>query len=61
MTLITRLLVFHLGSLAVLLTGFSATLYGLAWGHLYARADERLEAALNTLSAAVEVGPDGVE
>lgn len=61
MTLTTRLLVFHLSSLAVLLTGFSATLYGLARGHLYARADERLEAALNTLSAAVEVGPDGVE
>ena len=61
MTLTTRLLLFYLGSLVVLLTGFSVTLYILAKDHLQQQSNERLESVLNTLSAAVEISPDGVE
>jgi signal transduction histidine kinase len=61
MTLTTRLLLFYLGSVAVLLAGFSTTLYLLAQDHLYRQAEERLDAALNTLGAAVEIAPNGVE
>ena len=61
MTLTTRLLLFYLGSLVVLLAGFSTALYLVAQEHLYRQADERLDAALNTLGAAVEAAPDGVE
>lgn len=61
MTLTTRLLTFLLGSTAAVLVGFSAALYLLAQAYLYRQADERLDAALSTLGAAVEVGPDGVE
>ncbi len=61
MRLTTRLLLFYLGSVAILLAGFSATLYLIAREHLYRQADERLDAALNMLGAAVEVAPDGVE
>ena len=61
MTLTTRLMAFYLGSVAAVLAGFSAALYVVAQDHLYRLADERLDAALNTLGAAVEVTPDGVE
>jgi signal transduction histidine kinase len=52
---------FFLATLAWVLVGFSTVLYFLARGHLHQQAEERLEAALNTLVAAAEVGPDGVE
>ena len=61
MTLTTRILFFYLGSLIVLLGGFSATLYVLAKDYLQQQSDERLEAALNTLGAAIEITPEGVE
>jgi signal transduction histidine kinase len=61
MTLTTRLLLFYLGSLIVLLGGFSATLYLVAEDHLQKQSNERLESALNTLIAGIEVTPDGVE
>ncbi len=61
MTLTNRLLLFFLGTLAVVLVGFSLALYLLAHNYLYGQADERLEAATNTLLTAVEVAPDGVE
>jgi signal transduction histidine kinase len=61
MTLTGRLNLFFLAALAVVLAGFSATVYGLASAHLYGQADERLESALNTLGAAAEVGRDSVE
>ena len=61
MTLRTRLLLFFQGALAVVLVGFSATLYLLASKHLHRQADERLEAALNTLAAAAEINDRGVE
>src|ERR1700694_2840816 len=61
MTLTNRLSMFFLGALAVVLVGFATALYLLARTYLYRQADERLEAALNTLTAAVEIGPDAVE
>jgi heavy metal sensor kinase len=61
LTLTTRLSLFTLTMLGVVLVGFSTTLYFLASAHLYRQADERLDAAMNTLVAAVEIGPDGVE
>ncbi|HEX4590102.1 MAG TPA: hypothetical protein VH120_09255, partial [Gemmataceae bacterium] len=61
MTLAGRLNLFFLAAVALVLGGFSATVYGLAWVHLHWQADERLETALNTLAAAAEVGRDGVE
>jgi hypothetical protein len=61
MTLTGRLNLYFLVALSVVLTGFSATVYGLASVHLHGRAIERLESALNTLAAAAEVGRHAVE
>jgi signal transduction histidine kinase len=61
MTLTNRILLFYLGSVAAVLVGFSIALYPVAQGYLYRQADERLESALNTLGAAVEIASDGVE
>jgi two-component system OmpR family sensor kinase len=61
MTLTTRLSLFFLGALAAVLIGFSATLYSLARTYLHRQIDDRLEAALNVLSATAEVKPNGVE
>lgn len=61
MSLAGRLTVFFLVALALVLAGFSASLYLLAHRHLHRQVDDRLEAALQTLSAAAEVKPDGVE
>jgi len=61
MRLSTRLTLFFLATLAVVLVGFSGTLYVMAAHYLHRQADERLEAALNTLAAAAEIGPEGVE
>lgn len=60
-TLSTRLTLFFLAAQAVVLVGFSVSLYLLASKYLNRQADERLEAAINTLVAAAEIGPDGVE
>jgi signal transduction histidine kinase len=60
-TLTARLLAFFLAALAVVLAGFSATLYGLARSHLEARADERGCAALDAITAAAEDEPSGLE
>lgn len=61
MTLTTRLSLFFLTMLGIVLVGFSATLYLLARVYLYQQIEERLNAAMNILVAAVEVGPEGVE
>ncbi len=61
MRLSTRLTLFVLATLAVVLVGFSVTLYVMAEKYLDRQTDERLEAALNTLAAAAEIGPEGVE
>ena len=60
-TLTTRLLVCFLSTLAVVVVGFSATLYLLANSYLHRRLEERLDSVLNTLSAAIEAGPGHVE
>jgi hypothetical protein len=52
---------FFLVTLAVVLVGFSTVLYLLARAHLHRQSEERLDAALNTLVAAAEVRPNGVE
>jgi heavy metal sensor kinase len=61
MTLTSRLSVFFLAALAVVLVGFSTTLFILARTYLHRQVDERLAFALETLSAALEAGPQGVE
>jgi signal transduction histidine kinase len=45
----------------VVLAGFSTALYALASNHLHGQAEERLDAALNTLTAAVDVAPECLE
>ena len=52
MTLTARLSAFFLGALAVVLVGFSASLYLLARAYLHREVADRLEAALDTLTAA---------
>src|SRR5262249_28758978 len=47
--------------LALVLVGFSVSLYVLASRHLHHQADERLDSTLNTLAAAAEVSRTGVE
>ena len=57
----TRMTWFFLTALAIVLVGFSVTLYAMAARHLHRQAVERLESALNTIAAAAEIGPEGVE
>ena len=61
MSLTNRLLAFFLTLLALVLASFSLTLYLLAREYLYGIVTDRLDAALDTLAAAAEVRPDGVE
>jgi signal transduction histidine kinase len=52
---------FFLVALAVVLAGFSAALYLLAHSYLHRQVEERLATALDTLTAVVEVDPDGLD
>jgi heavy metal sensor kinase len=61
MTLTTRLSVFVLAMLGIVLIGFSLALYWLSGRYLHRQVDERLDAVLSTLSAAVEDTPRGLE
>jgi heavy metal sensor kinase len=61
MTLATRLSAFFLTALALVLVGFSASLYLLARAYLDRQVDDRLAAALETLAAATEDDPAGLE
>lgn len=61
MTLAGRLSAFFPGALAAVLVTASAAAYGLAYVYLHRQLDERLERALDTLEAAVDVEPDGLE
>ena len=61
MSLATRLSGFFLASLALVLGGFSITLYLLAGSHFQRDLDELLVTALDILSAAAEVEPGEVE
>jgi two-component system, OmpR family, sensor kinase len=60
-SLTTRLTAFFLAALAVVLVGFSAALWLLAREYLHHEMDEHLEAALQTLIAAIEFDPAGLE
>lgn len=61
MTLTNRLMLFSLAALGVVLVAFSGTMYLLARTYLLRQADERATADLDTLVAAVELEPDGLE
>ncbi len=61
MSLSTRLSLFFLTALAAVLLGFSTTLYLLARSYLDRQLDERLEKALDTLEASVDVETGGLE
>jgi two-component system OmpR family sensor kinase len=61
MSLSTRLSLFFLAALAVVLLGFSSTLYLLGRSYLTHQLDERLEKALDTLEASVDIETDGLE
>jgi two-component system OmpR family sensor kinase len=61
MSITNRLSLFFLAALGLVLAGFSLTLYALASGHLHQQGDHRLDAAMQTLVAAIEVHPGDVE
>jgi signal transduction histidine kinase len=61
MSLATRLSAFFLIALALVLAGFSGTVYLLARSYLVRDLDERLQAALDTLEASVDIEPGGLE
>ena len=61
MSLATRLSAFFLIALALVLVGFSGTLYLLARTYLVRQLDERLQRALDTLEAPVDIEPGGLE
>jgi heavy metal sensor kinase len=61
MKLSTRLTLYFLSALALLLLGFSVALYWLAAKYLHHQADDRLEAVINTLVAAAEFSSSRVE
>lgn len=61
MKLVTRFSAFFLIALALVLAGFSTTVYLVAHRHLYRQLDERLEGALDTLEASVDIEPGGLE
>lgn len=61
MTLTNRLTLFSLAALGVVLVAFSVTMYLLAWTYLLRQVDERAVADVDTLVAAAELEPDGLE
>lgn len=61
MSLAGRLLLYFLGAMAVVLLGFSVTMYALGWSYLHTRLDGRLTKTLAALEAAVHVETDALE
>jgi signal transduction histidine kinase len=61
LTLTTRLSLFFLTMLGLVLLGFSTVFYFLAQNYMHRQADQRLESALDTLIAAVEIRKEQVE
>jgi two-component system OmpR family sensor kinase len=61
MSLATHLSAFFLIALALVLAGFSASVYLLARTYLVRGLDERLQQALDTLEASVDIEPGGLE
>jgi heavy metal sensor kinase len=58
--LATRISVFFLAALAVVVGGLSGSIYWLVRSHVHQQLDELSSAALDTLSAAVEYDPAGL-
>ena len=61
MSLVSRLSLFFLAALGIVLIGFSLSLYFLARTHLDRQVNDRAEAALDVLTATAEIEPDGLE
>jgi hypothetical protein len=61
MSLTTRVSAFFLVALALVLAGFSGTLYVMARTYLVGQLDERLRLALDTMEASVDIEPGGLE
>jgi len=61
MTLTNRLTLFHLATLAVVQVAFAASSYGLTRAMLLRQLNERSGNTLDTLVAAAEVEPDGLD
>ena len=61
MTITNRLTLFYLVTLAIVLAGFAASAYGLMRTVLYRQLAERSTGALDTLVAAAEIEPDGLD
>lgn len=61
MSLTTRLSAYFLAALALVLVGFSGVLFLLVHHHLADQTHQRLEAAMQTLVAAIEVHAEDVE
>jgi signal transduction histidine kinase len=57
MSLTSRISAFFLAALALVLMGFSLSLYLVAQSYLYQKTKDRLASALDTLAAAAEVKP----
>jgi len=60
-TLTNRLTLFFLTALGLVLMAFSGTTYILARTHLMRQSNDRATATLDTLVAAAEVEPDGLD
>lgn len=61
MSLTTRLLVYFLAAMGLVLAGFSAATYAVARHHLRDRLRDRVSAVMDTLVAAAELEPDGID
>ena len=61
MSLATRLSAFFLAALALVLMGFSVTLYLLAFAHFERDLDERMTMGLDALLQSVVIDSDEVE
>ena len=61
MKLANRISLFFLVALAVVLVGFSSSIYWLSRHHLFAQFEARSSDALETLAAAIESSPRGLE
>lgn len=61
MSLMARLNLYFISTLAIVLSSFSIALFLLARFYLHRQLDERLDATLNVLTAAIELTPEGVE
>ena len=61
MTLVTRLSLFFLTALALVLIGTSISIYLLVRSHLMHELGERFDETFETLSRVAEFGPDGVQ